>query len=428
LLIGANRLHQYLCLHVPGIACIPLWPLSLVMPRVPPEIGYPNASHIATGAASLALFVLALAALQRARYSPVLSTLFGLALILSTTLTHGWQFGLVRASAGVGNMPQDYFQDALRVVSPAQLLREFTDIQPSLAIHSRTHPPGAILAFYLLRQLLHDPAVITIAIAALSSVLTALVLGRLLKEELRGEEIGRVLFLFFLIPSVQIYYAASLDALIAPLVVGSCLALFGRSPGMWVAASTSLLLASSLSFGVLFILPVILAFELLSMRRPWRTIFLAGSLAAFYGLLWAVFQFNYLRSFAIATHLENPEGFRLLADTADYLMTRVEDIAEIFIFLGPFLSLILLSRLRASWAASALPRLSLLAAGGFLLLLLTGAYRTGETARAALFMVPFLILPVAGFVAALPDRQYRLLATLLFLQALIMQLAGDYWW
>jgi hypothetical protein len=53
-------------------------------------------------------FILALLILARCNYPPALATAFGLVLILGTTLTHGWQFGLVRATAGIGNMPQDY--------------------------------------------------------------------------------------------------------------------------------------------------------------------------------------------------------------------------------------------------------------------------------------------------------------------------------
>ena len=61
---------------------------------------------------------------------------------------------------------------------------------------------------------------------------------------------------------------------------------------------------------------------------------------------------------------------------------------------------------------------------------LTGAYRTGETARAALFMVPFLVLPIAGRIASMDSGggDFRRLAAVVFLQALGMQLVADYWW
>ena len=368
-LLLANRLHLYLCSRIPGIACIPSWPVSLVFARVPPQIGYPNPLHIATGIASLLLLLLALRLLARANYSPQLVTVFGIALILATTLTHGWQFGLTRAAAGLGNMPQDYYQDALQISGPLEFLRGFTDRQPDLAIHSKTHPPGAVLTFFLLQRLVHDPAIITIAIAALASILTALVLVKLLAVVHDCSIAGRTLFLYFLIPSVQIYYAASLDALIAPLVLGSCVILFSNSPKWWVASVLCLLSASFLSFGALFVLPVVAVFEVWQHRRPWRTLLLAACLLLFYAALNTAFGFNYLRSFAIASGLENPDGFRLLAEPANYLMTRVEDVAEVVLFFGPFLSLILLSAVLETGARSPLNRLSLVACGSFLLVL-----------------------------------------------------------
>jgi hypothetical protein len=97
----ANRLHLFICSRVPGIACIRAWPTSLVFARVPPQIGYPSLPHVTVGVGSLLLLFLAFHVLERVKYSPPIVTAFGLALILATTLTHGWQFGLTRASAGL---------------------------------------------------------------------------------------------------------------------------------------------------------------------------------------------------------------------------------------------------------------------------------------------------------------------------------------
>jgi hypothetical protein len=423
-------LHLLICSRVPGIACIRAWPISLVFARVPPQIGYPSLLHVTVGVGSLLLLFLAFHVLERVKYSPPIVTAFGLALILATTLTHGWQFGLTRASAGFGNMPQDYYQDALRISDPGAFLHDFTAQQAELAIHSRTHPPGAVLTFFLLQRLIGDPAIIAIAVAAVASILTGIVFSKILSSEHDRPVAGRTLFLYFLIPSVQIYYAASLDALIAPLVLGSCVILFSRSRLWWAASILSLILASFLTFGVLFVLPLVTALEVWQDRSVRRSLLLVASLVAFYALLDAISGFNYLRSFAIASSLENPEGFRLLAEPANYLMTRLEDIAEIILFFGPFLSMILLSVFLETRARSPLNRLTLVAVLSFLLVLLTGAYRTGETARAALFMVPFLTLPIAKRVAAMHhgDSEFRILAALVFLQALIMQLVGDFWW
>ena len=67
----------------------------------------------------------------------------------------------------------------------------------------------------------------------------------------------------------------------------------------------------------------------------------------------------------------------------------------------------------------------------FLLFLFSlGVYQTGETARGALYIYPFLIFPVALY---LNEMDFSLaeknkLLILVFVQAIIMQLIGYYKW
>jgi hypothetical protein len=423
-------IHHFLCVRVPGIPCITTWPIGVVFPRTPPDIGYPNALHLAIGVASALLLGIGLLVLERTGFRPFLAGLLGFALVLATTLTHGWQFGLVRAAAGMGNMPQDYYQDALNISDPAEFVQEFDQRQAELSIHSRTHPPGAVLAFFYLQRLLGDPAAIAIAIAFVATAFSVLFIGKILSAVHPTETVGRTLFLFLLVPAVQVYYAASVDALIAPLVVGACAFLFAKPRVWFVVSFLCLTLALFLSYGTLFVVPVILAFDSWRSRRPWRALLLIGLVVGAYLALDAFLGFDYLRSFRVAASLENPDGFRLLSTPGEYLMTRAEDVGEIILFLGPFLSALVLSGLRPRGAIGGLTALSLLAIASFGALLIMGAYRTGETARAALFIYPFLMLPVAQELGSLGsgNSKYRSLAALVFLQAVLMQLVGDFWW
>lgn len=57
-------------------------------------------------------------------------------------------------------------------------------------------------------------------------------------------------------------------------------------------------------------------------------------------------------------------------------------------------------------------------------MLLTGAFRTGETARAALYVYPFVLVRLNG----LPDGTVRRLACFACLQTAVMQVfGGDFW-
>jgi hypothetical protein len=63
-------------------------------------------------------------------------------------------------------------------------------------------------------------------------------------------------------------------------------------------------------------------------------------------------------------------------------------------------------------------------------MLLMGVYRTGETARAALFIYPFLFIPIVIYLKSqsLSQHERDLLASLVFGQTMIMQLIGNYFW
>jgi hypothetical protein len=79
-------------------------------------------------------------------------------------------------------------------------------------------------------------------------------------------------------------------------------------------------------------------------------------------------------------------------------MTRVEDILEILFFFGPFLFLLFIRCFRLM--KEDYPDLYSLTISAIIVLLalfLTGAYRTGETARACSYIYPFLIFPIAVY-------------------------------
>lgn len=111
-------------------------------------------------------------------------------------------------------------------------------------------------------------------------------------------------------------------------------------------------------------------------------------------------------------------------------MTRLEGIAELVLFMGPFLLLFCVRGLFNQGPSVGFRQLTWAVVGSFALALAAGAYRTGETARAALFLYPFLMLPVGGELEEIVSQPagYTKLSAIVFAQALIMQYVGDYWW
>jgi len=354
----------------------------------------------------------------------------GLLLVVATNLIHGPDYGLVHPHTE----GHQYYHDAREIASPGAFLATFNDRQPELGWHSRTHPPGAVLAIWALGKLVGPPWAVSLAIAALAVVLTAWFFRGLLVRHVEDDVARYATLLLLLLPAVQIYYCAALDALMAALMLGVLWAVGHSRDGVAVAAGAACLFgASFLTFGACFLGPVLMGYEVFAPRSVRRSVAMLLAVGLIYLAMASMCGFDYLRAFRTASALENPGGFLLLADPVSYVMTRLENIAEILVFLGPFL-LVLLVRgggaARSDSRYRGLGLLAVLGVGTLLAMFATGAFRTGETARACLFIYPYLLLPVAAVLdherPEPADR--RLLVWLVFGQALVMQAIGGYFW
>jgi len=239
-------------------------------------------------------------------------------------------------------------------------------------------------------------------------------------------------FLFLLLPSIQIYYAASLDALIASLLLG--VLYFLTHPHRFVSligSTIALFLTSFLTFGFVFVLPVIVGYEILRDRSVRKFILLVVLLSLCYSIINMNLGFNYVSAFETAAKLENPNGFRLLNEPISYLFTRLEGIFEILLFFGPYLGIPMIRGLRMSRKAGfLLTDLTWLAITSILCMFVLGTFRTGETARVCLFIYPYLMLPIIMYLSnrKVTALERNILLILVFSQTLFMQTFGTYFW
>ena len=67
----------------------------------------------------------------------------------------------------------------------------------------------------------------------------------------------------------------------------------------------------------------------------------------------------------------------------NYFFTRIENVAEIIFFLGPYLAYLFVLGLVRTRVRPNLMKLAVVAMAAIGLMWLTGAYRTGETVRGA---------------------------------------------
>ena len=407
-----------------------LWPVGKVEPMVPTIFGILIAISVFIGF----LFVLKIRSIYEINIYYII--VIAILLIIGTNIFHGIWKAFVTPNEGHGGLM--FYWDAIEIEDPITYLRTYNERQIKMESHTRSHPPGAVLFYYLLYKIFIISGLMSLAILIISTIFSAFFLYNILKREINEELSLYVTFLFFLIPAVQVYYLANLYAIIATLYLGVIYFYMHPNNRINLIGTISLIsLSAFLTFMVIFIIGVLFCYELLrsyktkSIKNFKNFYLILLSLFVLFTIFLVVFDFNYIVSFLYTSREVNPQGFRLIADPWDYFKTRVEDILEILFFFGPFLFLLFIRGFPIMKKDFPDFYQLVISAIFFLLLLFSlGVYQTGETARGCLYIYPFLIFPVAFY---LNEMDYSLaeknkLLILVFVQAIIMQLIGYYKW
>lgn len=404
------------------------WNLSDFYPLSVFKFRTPLPYQVGLALLGFAAFVWLWPRLSRPRPALAVVFLAALSLSLLSNLLHGFRYGIdyPTATSGTGI---EYYDDAVLIQGALWFLERFNAIQFQLLEHARTHPPGPVLLYYALVHTVRHPALISIAIAALSLALALPYLRRLLRS-IFGEEPPGALLLYAALPGVLIYGIAVVDAFIASLFLATLVEFLDEQrPG--ARARAALFLAASLffTFGALFLLPVLAGFELVRRRRLARSAVVIGGAALILAALVPLTGFDWLGAFSKASAIENEKGFLLFANPRGYLWYRLGAVAEILIFFTPFLLLLAVRGFRELRQAS--PDGFALAWIGpvtLALMLLSGAMKIGEAARICLFILPYLLLPALAAYRDLDGKSQRNTACGVFAWGLVMQLMGFYQW
>jgi hypothetical protein len=422
---GVIALHA-LCLHFYPKPQLDVFGLSDFYPLSVFRFRRPRPYQVALALLLVAAFVAVWRRASLPRQLP-LALAVGLAVMVISNGLHGVRLGLDFPTATSGEGGIEYFHDAQVIPGPAWLLSHFNAVQYELLEHSRTHPPGPVLLYWLLLKLLREPALISVAISALGLGLTLPALRRWLELTFDEEPAGALL-LFAVLPAMQIYGLAVVDAPIAGLFTWCIAEHLDERRSPWRVAAW-LFASLFFTFGALFLLPVLVGYDVLRRRSPRRSL---SAIAIAAGLLVALklgFGFDWLAAFRLASHMENEEGFLLLVSWKRYLWYRIGAVAEIALFFTPFLLLLAgrgwprLKRVSSEgWLLSLLGPLSLAA------VLLTGAFKIGEAARICLYVLPYLLLPVVAAFRELDDAGRARTAYSVLGFGVVMQLFGFYQW
>lgn len=149
----------------------------------------------------------------------------------------------------------------------------------------------------------------------------------------------------------------------------------------------------------------------------------------------AIFHFNYFKSFLIGVQMEAQGKFFFLRDPLSYGVTRLENVLEIALFFSPWLCYLLFLSIkkfkpwkRINWRNDFSGVFAaIISLAGFFF---AGGYYTGETARNANYIYPFLLVMIGLFIHKKPLEKHEQVAilTLVFGQSMLMQMFGWYGW
>jgi len=374
-------------------------------------------------------------------YSNIFNTyILGISMIMLGNMSLGnIEFAFIKPISGVnlGTTGIQYYHDAIKIDSWQSWLSSFNTAQASLLEHTRTHPPGAVLIQNIFFPISKDPLWIGTIFLFLSSISIILVYKIFIEFGKDNFFANKMALLYAVIPSVNIYSLAVIDAIIAMLVniviLGVIIIVDGKEKKriiFWgILSAIAMTIASLLTFGTTFLWAVIGVYSLYLFyfhNNKKILIFMSASGILFLmtaGVLYQGYNFNYFESFFTASRLMNPHGYMLFADPLNYFASRVENIFEIAVFLSLGVVAVL-TTIKYKSQNDLYHTLAIIAIAILSLMFLAGAFHTGETARACLFIVGFVLI----FLKDIPSSLLTSLISFAALQTIIMQVFGDYFW
>ena len=377
--------------------------------------------------------------------------LVGIVFTILTSLIQGWETGIINPIGG----QSEILVDALQISNPLSFIMNFEELQSTLTIHAQTQPPGAVLVIYLLYVIFQNPGSISIALFIISSVFSVYFMNgiyvRLFDEQLSKYAV----FLFVLLPAIQVYYLANIYAIVSTLVLGLLYYYFHPNNAVSIIGSfLCLFLGTFISFLFVYTVLFLFIFELFQffnrkadepiqnrvksfLTHPAKLVGICIGVASVYIGMAIFLDFNYITAFLYATSSENPNGFMLIANPLEYLVTRIQDVLDILIFFGPILTVLcyegfmwLKKNKEMDEIVSTKYNVVLASLVALLLLFLTGAPKKGETARICMFILPLLLIPVITFLQNkdVTWREKVLLLIVVFAQTVLIQTIGVWLW
>lgn len=341
----------------------------------------------------------------------VLAIAFVVALNVTTAMTRGGAPALWRPFVPI--VPEartEYFADINRVdPSPSAFVRNYTEMMPTLALHSSTHPPGPILYLWAASRLFGN-GVVAAALAAIAGTALSIYPFSLLARTILGPGASRyAVAMYAVTPALVLFGATSMDGVFVffPLLATYFFHRSWNHKPVLYSFLTGLALSAAMFFtlisfciGFLFTVEAILSIRYPALsRRIWRNLVCAGlTFLVVQWLLYLVTGYNVIRAFAIARRVASVYRSAVYTDFGHYLNVSLGNLAAFLIGIGVITVTLSWREIAEAWAAWRAKRpadLFSIALPATVIVLAFAAIFTAETERTWLFLVP-LAIPAAA--------------------------------
>lgn len=334
-------------------------------------------------------------------------------------------------------MHNQYYYDAVKVNDWVDWLARFNKNQLTLADHSQTHPPFAVLIQKLFLWMTGDRVTGLALGVSLFSIATIFLMYFVFKYlGVESKQSKLLLLLFSVVPAINIYSIVCLDGMVLTtstiFLLGVVILLTKPQQKWWgnLLLAFGLITTSLLTFSSLFLFGfgmLLGVYEFLINKKKDLLFGMLFGICLFLIVLLLLkfgFHYDHLQGFLTSMQHEKLAGDDSINMPLNYLVTRVEDVGEILLFLSiGALSVIFPIKMK-NWQTNNNYLIAFTAIFGILLTFMSGTFRTGETARSCLFVFPFLI-------PLLLEKDSRLLKYVIItagVQTVLMQFFGGYFW
>lgn len=414
----------------------------------------PKALGVAWLLAALAAFFVFLRFRERIEnYSPAkfLSALYCIFVIFSIGVA-GIREGIFSIYEPFSRTAWEYTGNLPLVDGVGDFLSRYSELQPQLAHHTNTHPPGYTIILYLFHAYLHADIFMLSVLVVMVAGLTFIPLYYFLKNFISEREVRRGLEIFVFIPSAVMMSATSMEAVFLFFVWSAVFAIYRGWSGSFLFSFAGGMLAGAallMNFTFLLLAPffgVLAAMLLCTMYSNsdsrifrflprlthkiqmkhfgTRVAVSVFGFVLFFILLYAWSGYSILENFAEARIVNQGVVRSNFESVSVYFTYIIMNMLAFSIYLGIPVVYMLGRNFQRLFAEK---KESLL---GFILLaffLGIGVFQ-GEVGRLWLFWMPIFVLPL-GFLAGResPSRIHALVATLVFQIVSIQMLLYTYW-